>query len=117
MNRLQVLVRRLAGVCLLLTLGACTTSFHGSFVSNSYPGPKDGSTAEELGPVEGRSCQTQTLYVFAKGEQPTTEQAIKDAKSVRAHTGFIADIAIDDEVRWAFGYSVHCIVVRAMAYR
>ena len=117
MNKLKFWMFRVGGACFLFTLGACTTSFHGSFVSNSYPGPEEGAVVEELGPVAGRSCQTQVLYVFARGAQPTTEQAIKDAKSVRADTGFIADIAIDDEVRWGFGYSVHCIVVRAIAYR
>ncbi|MCX2982052.1 hypothetical protein EYC98_14410 [Halieaceae bacterium IMCC14734] len=117
MYKLKVRVFALAGACLLMALGGCTTSLHGSFVTSSYPGAMTGSPAEKLGLVEGRSCQTQALYLFANGEPPTTEQAIKDAKSERADTRFIADISIDDEVRWGFGYSVQCIVVRAMAYR
>ena len=71
----------------------------------------------ELGPVEGRSCQTGVLYIFPLGEAPTTAEAISNAKSVREDTGFIADISIDDVTRWGVGYLVKCVVVRATAYQ
>ena len=38
--------------------------------------------------------------------------AIAKARSVHDGTSFIADISIDDETRWRFGYAVQCIVVR-----
>jgi hypothetical protein len=51
------------------------------------------------------------------GDQATTDAAISEAKKVFKDTKFIADISIDDETLWKFGYSVQCIVVRATAYR
>lgn len=104
-------------VCFVILLSACSTSLHGSFVTTSYAGEIERPVAAELGPGEGRSCQTQPLYVLAWGPQATTDSAIADAKSVHEDTRFIADISIDDETRWRFGYSVQCIVVRATAYR
>ena len=98
-------------------LNACTTSLHGSFVTASYSGGVEQQDAVELGPVEGRSCQTGVLYVFPRGEAPTTDEAISNAKSVREDISFIADISIDDETHWGIGYSVKCVVVRAAAYR
>ncbi len=110
-------VYQFVSVCLVILLSACSTSLHGSFVTTSYAGEIDQSGAAELGPVEGRSCQTQPLYLLAWGPEATTNSAIADAKSVHEDTRFIADISIDDETRWRFGYSVQCIVVRATAYR
>jgi hypothetical protein len=104
-------------ICLTLLLNACTTSLHGSFVTTSYSGRVEQQDAVELGPVEGRSCQTGVLYVFPLGEAPTTDEAISNAKSVCEDISFIADISIDDETQWGVGYSVKCVVVRATAYR
>jgi hypothetical protein len=104
--------------CLALLLNGCATSLHGSFVAVSYTGDvKQLSDAEVLGQVEGRSCQTRPLYIFATGDPATTHGAIEDAKRVRENTAFIADISIDDETEWKIGYAVQCIVVRATAYR
>lgn len=100
----------------LLCLSGCSTSLHGSFIGQSYASHKESGTARELGPVEGRSCQTRPLYVLAVGEPATTDAAIKDAQTKFEQTRFLADIAIDDETRWSFGYSVQCIVARATAY-
>ncbi len=110
-------VCRLISACLAILLSACSTSLHGSFVTASYAGEVEHSAATELGPVEGRSCQTRPLYIFASGDPATTDMAIANARSVHDGTIFIADISIDDETRWRFGYSVQCIVVRATAYR
>jgi hypothetical protein len=85
--------------CSILLLGACSTSLHGSFVTMSYAGAADVQDAEEIGPVRGRSCQTQPLYVFASRDQATTDEAIKEAKSFHTGTRFIADISIDDETQ------------------
>ena len=110
-------VYRFVSVCLAMLLSACSTSLHGSFVTTSYAGEPEHPAATELGPVEGRSCQTRPLYVFASGDPATTDMAIANARSVHEGTSFIADISIDDETRWRFGYAVQCIVVRATAYR
>ena len=103
--------------CLTILLSACSTSLHGSFVTTSYAGEVELPAATELGPVDGQSCQTRILYIFPRGDAPTTDDAIANAKSVHEGTSFIADISIDDETRWGFGYSVKCIVVRATAYQ
>jgi len=104
-------------VCLAFLLNACTTSLHGSFVTTSYAGGVEQQDAVELGPVQGRSCQTGVLYVFPLSDPPTTDEAIANAKSMHGDISFIADISIDDETQWGIGYSVKCVVVRATAYR
>lgn len=102
---------------ILSLLSGCASSLHGSFATTSYAGDVDPVDAEVLGPVEGRSCQTQFLYLLSVGEPATTHAAVEDAKSVHEGTRFIADVSIDDETFWGFGYSEQCIVVRATAYR
>jgi len=97
-------------------LGACSTSLHGTFIASSDKGDGSGTAATTVGPVEGRSCQTRPLYVLATGEPATTHAAIEAAKAVHENTRFLTDIAIDDETRWSFLYSVQCVVVRAMAW-
>jgi len=104
-------------ICLFVLISACSTSLHGSFVTTSHVGPDGLQDAMELGVVEGRSCQTQPLYILAIGDQATTNMAIENAKNVFSDTSFIADISIDDETLWRIGYSVQCIVVHATAYR
>lgn len=86
-------------------------------MANSYSGGLEEEVVAALGSVEGRSCQTRSLYLFPRGESPTTDEAIANAKNVHHGTRFIANISIDDETRWGFGYAVMCIVVRATAYR
>ena len=60
-------VYRLIAVGLVIMLSACSPSLHGSFVTTSYAGQTEHPVAAELGPVEGRSCQTKPLYVLAWG--------------------------------------------------
>jgi len=102
---------------IVIVLGGCTTSLPGNFVPTSYVGNLNYSTVTELGPVEGRSCQTRPLYIFAHGDPASTHGAIEATKSVFEEARFIVDISIDEETRWGFGYSVQCIIVRATAYR
>ncbi|TKB48428.1 hypothetical protein FCL40_12010 [Ferrimonas sediminicola] len=101
-------------VALVLALAGCTSVLHGTFVASSYHRGGDG--AAPLGAVEGRSCQTQALYLFPMGEPPTTQQALDAAKRVHRGTRFLADISIDDETLWHVGYARQCIVVRATAW-
>jgi hypothetical protein len=101
----------------LFLLSGCSTSLHGSFIAQSYTGHGDSETTEKLGLVEGRSCQTQPLYILALGDPATTDAAIKDAQNKIEKTRFLADISIDDETKWSIGYSVQCIVARATAYQ
>jgi len=108
---------KIAVFCSLGLLGGCTTSLHGSFIAHSMIDQESLGSAQELGNIEGRSCQTRLLYVLAKGDPATTDEAIEDAKSQLGQTRFIGDISIDDEVKWSFLYSVQCIVVRATAYQ
>ena len=117
MTEVRIRARHLIAVCLAISLNACSTSLHGSFVATSHASLDDLKSASKLGSVEGRICQTQPLYVLAVGEQATTEAAIADAKKVYGDAKFIADISIDDETVWKFGYSVQCIVVRATAFQ
>ena len=105
----------------MFLLSGCSTSLHGSFIAQSYanPGDSDHTDSEitaKIGSVEGRSCQTQPLYILALGDPATTDAAIKDAQNKIEETRFLADISIDDETAWSIGYSVQCIVVRATAY-
>lgn len=110
------LLLRVLPVACIVTAG-CTMGLHGSFIPHSFPGPADGDSAELIGGVEGRSCQTRVLYAFGAGEPATTDAAVADAKGQHPDTAFLADISIDDEVEWRLGYSRQCIVVRAQAYR
>ena len=98
-------------------LSAYSTSQHGSFVVKSYQGGLEQGVVAELGSVEERSCQTRFLYIFPRGDSPTTDEAIANARNMHHGTRFIANISIDDKTRWGFGYAVMCIVVRGTAYR
>jgi hypothetical protein len=109
---------RLWGVAIACIFASgCTMGLHGSFIAHSWAGEGERASAQLIGDVEGRSCQTRVFYVFGTGEPATTDGAIIDAKSKHPGTAFLADISIDDEVQWYFPYSVQCIVVRADAYR
>jgi len=108
---------RIIAICLLILINGCSTSLHGAFVATSYAGEFKHTAPEKLGPVEGRSCQTMFLYIFPQGNSPVTDEAIVNTKKAYEDTRFIADISIDDETNWKFGYSIRCVVVRATAYR
>jgi hypothetical protein len=98
-------------------MASCSTALHGSFIPYSYADEVAPSSTKELGPVVGRSCQTQPLYILATGDPATTDAAINDAKKQIDGTRFLADLSIDDETEWKFPYSIQCIVVRATAYQ
>ena len=98
-----------------LTQSACTQSMHGSFTAHSYRA-ESGQTAVQLGPVEGRSCQTRALYTLPQGDRASTDRAMQDAMSKRDGTLYLANISVDDEMYFGIGYSRRCIVVAALAY-
>ncbi len=100
---------------LLVCLSGCNLANHGSFVTQSFH-LNDGSVPQLLSKVSGESCQTSVLYFIPYGESASTANAIADAKSKVAGTQFLADITIDDEFWFEFGYSVQCIIVSATAY-
>jgi hypothetical protein len=116
-NRLVsvALAAALAAACLISS--GCAVGMHGSFNTHSWASAAARESAELIGDVEGRSCQTLVFYVLGQGEPVNTEAAIRDAKGQYPDTVFLTDISIDDEVKWYFPYSVQCIVVRARAYR
>ena len=120
--QLNLLLRSCLGrsalfLILILSLGGCTTSLHGSFVTSTYEGAGDAEeSSERLGPVQGESCQTAFLYFFPLGEAPSTNAAVEDAKQQIEGTAFLADLAIDDHRNWQFGYLVSCIRVDAVAF-
>ncbi|BDY04557.1 hypothetical protein F0521_15980 [Ferrimonas sp. YFM] len=99
---------------LIMVLAGCTSALHGTFVPHSYKG--DSEKASALGPVEGRSCQVQGLYILPMDEPPSTQQALEAARLVIPGTLYLADISIDDETLWHFGYARQCIVVQATAW-
>jgi len=106
-----------SGIFALFILTACSTGFHGSFSPNTYIGGKDNLNAEEIGRVEGKSCQTKVLYLFPFGPPPSTAEAIKFAKEKHQGTKYLTDISIDDRTEWEIGYLRQCITVEATAYR
>ena len=110
--------KRLNVALILLSalISACTTSLHGSFVTNSYIGEDVEDNPVPLGPVESESCQTRILYLFASGAAPSTSDAIQAAKDQYEDTRYLADISIQEQTKWKFGYSIECISVSATAY-
>ena len=110
-------IRQLAMVIVTtMSLSACTTSLHGTFVTTSYVPPGTDNALEPLGPVTGKSCQTRILYLFPEGDAVSTDAAIKDAVGQYQGASYLTDIAIDDQTTWGFGYAVQCIIVNAVAY-
>ena len=67
-------------ISMLLLLTACSTGFHGSFVANTYIGENQKKITPAKGLARGDSCQTRVLYLFPKGEAPSTQEAIQLAK-------------------------------------
>lgn len=95
----------------------CAVGTHGSFIAHTWVPAAERESAEFIGEVEGRSCQTLMFYVLGVGEPVTTAAAVRDAKAEYPDTLFLADVSIDDDVKWYFPYAVQCIVVRAQAYK
>jgi len=102
----------------LLLLTGCNLANHGSFVTQTFVANNEieqqGLT--NLGPVEGKSCQTAALYFIPQGDSTSTSVAIADAKEQREGTIFLTDVSVDDKLWLEFGYSVQCILVSATAY-
>ncbi|WP_051215985.1 hypothetical protein [Ferrimonas futtsuensis] len=101
-------------IVMMMVLGGCTSSLHGTFAAHSFQGGSQQAFA--LGTVEGRSCQVQGLYLLPMDEPPSTQQALEAAKQVIPGTHYLVDISIDDETLWHFGYARQCIVVQATAW-
>ena len=101
-------------VFVMMALAGCTSALHGTFVAHSHKGDSD--NASLLGPVEGRSCQVQGLYLLPMDDPPSTQEALEAAKQMIPGTHYLADISIDDETLWHFGYARQCIVVQAIAW-
>ena len=98
----------------LFILSSCATSKHGTFVASTYVDPTI-MGAEVAGKVSGESAQTWFLYIFPIGNAPSTDEAIRDAKSKVEDAKYLTDLSIDDRNYWKFGYSEHVIEVKATA--
>ncbi|NWK56832.1 hypothetical protein HW115_14510 [Verrucomicrobiaceae bacterium N1E253] len=85
-------------------------------MSSTYIDQKKAKGAS-LGAVTGESKQTWVLYVFPRGESPSTREAIEDAKSKRPGTQYLSDVTIDDQMLWGIGFSEQIIRVEAEAHR
>ena len=94
----------------------CSTSNHGSFIASSHI-DKQKSKHQSLGSVTGESKQTWVLYVFPRGEAPSTNAAIQDAKSKISGTKYLTDISIDDHSYWSLGFYEQIIKVEAEAHK
>ena len=107
-------------VCLVISLcllaSACSTSSPGTFVASSYISDDTPGKNTPLGPVQSDSCQNRFLYLFAYGEPPSIDEAIKAAKRQYPDTSYLVDISIQNRIRWGVGYSTECIRVNATAY-
>jgi hypothetical protein len=101
----------------IMTSVGCATSNHGTFVTSTYLEPDTQYEGEFLGTVGGESRQTWVLYLFPRGEAPSTSKAIEDARSKFAGTRILSDVSIDNEIHWKLGYSIRVIQVEASAYR
>lgn len=110
MNKIKQLVLLIS----LLILTSCATSKHGTFVASTYVDPA--IVGEKIiGKVSGESRQTWFLYIFPVGKAPSTDDAIRDAKSKIEGTQYLTDLSIDDRNYFGFGYSEHAIEVQATA--
>lgn len=105
----------MACLSLLLILGGCATSNHGTFVNSTYIKEGHQISNQVLGNVRGESRQVWFLYIFPIDESPSTSQALLDAKNKIEGTVFLTDVSIDDRTYWKFGYSEHAIEVDAVA--
>jgi hypothetical protein len=109
-------MKRVTPFVLSALISACTVGLHGSFVDRSYiPDDREGPGVL-LGKVHGKSCQKNVLYIFPRGEEVATDEAISDALRQREGTDYLVDISIDNTRHFGFGYSVSCMEVDAEAY-
>jgi hypothetical protein len=99
----------------LLVMG-CSTSNHGSFIASSHIDNQT-SKHQSLGSVTGESRQTWVLYLFPRGDAPSTNAAIQDAKSKVSDTKYLTDISIDDHTFWSIGFYQQIIKVEAEAHK
>ena len=109
-------MKQLAIIVFPALLSACTVGLHGSFIDRSYIPQGQEKPGVLLGKVHGSSCQTNVLYLFPRGEEEGTDEAIGDALSQLDGTDYLADISIDNTSYFGFGYSVSCMEVDAEAY-
>ena len=103
-------------IVMLLLLTACSTGFHGSFVANTYIGDNTKKITPAKGLARGDSCQSRVLYLFPKGESPSTQEAIQRAKKQYEGTEYLADVSVENRTEWAFGYLRQCTTVIGTAY-
>jgi len=103
-------------IVMLLLLTACSTAFHGSFVTNTYIGENAKNITTAKGLARGVSCQTRVLYLFPTGEPPSTQKAIQLAKKQYESTEYLADVTVENRTEWAFGYLRQCTTVIGTAY-
>jgi len=103
-------------ITIIMSTG-CATSHHGTFIASTYQDPTEEYKGEFIGAVRGESRQTWVLYLFPRGEAPSTSKAIQDARAKFADTKILADVSIDDETHWKLGYSIRVIEVEANAYK
>lgn len=107
---------RLFGLAICFSLCGCATANHGTFVPNTYRGNYSEQGRQPLGSVMARSCQTRVLYIFPSGTGPSTAEALRQAMAQYEGTDYLADVSIDNETVWGFGYARDCIEVKATAY-
>ncbi len=99
-----------------IMLAGCATSHHGTFISSTYIESGSGCS-KAVGKVSGESKQTWVLYIFPVGKAPSTDDAIRDAKSKIEGTEYLTDLAVDDRMYWKIGYSEQVIEVKATAHK
>ncbi len=113
MNRLTL------GLLFLISFGAisgCATRFAGAFSDTTFVDENQYADFRRLGSVKGESCQTRILYILPRGEGPSTDKALANAKAVYEETVFLANLSIESGVQWKFFYSYQCIYVSGEAY-
>ncbi len=111
--------RLILGLLFLISLAAisgCATRFAGAFSDKTFIDENQYTDFQPLGAVKGESCQTRALYILPRGEGPSTDKALANAKMVHEGTVFIADLSIESGVRWKFLYAHQCIFVSGQAY-
>ena len=75
-------------------VSGCTVGLHGSFVDRSYIPGDQKEPGVLLGKVHGKSCQRNILYLFPRGEEVATDEAIQNALRQREGTDYLVDISI-----------------------
>ncbi len=111
-----VAMKQIAIIVFSVLVSACTVGLHGSFVDQSYIPGDQKEPGVLLGKVHGKSCQKSILYLFPRGEEVATDEAVQDALRQREGTDYLVDISIDNTRYFGIGYSVSCMEVDAEAY-